>query len=181
MRFHFPMSSERWQYRDPNGGLTVSIASPVLHLFDGSRQRLWQRERGGALFAKSIGADGWLEVVEASSPHPDDRAGWNWLELSHQRCLDEIRERFARGLHFIGYWHTHPERLPKPSARDIASFHRNLQGGGIALRKLVAVIVGTDRTAAGLCVALISDREPTLSILLPMCDSKRQVRCPDHS
>ena len=43
------------QYRDPNSDLTVSIAPSVLRLFDDSRQQLWQRERGGVLFAESIG------------------------------------------------------------------------------------------------------------------------------
>ena len=175
------MLPDFWQYRDPNSCLTVSIAPSVLRLFDDSRQQLWQRERGGVLFAESIGTDGRLEIVDATSPHPSDRAGWNWLELDHQRCLDEIAERFSRGLHFIGYWHTHPERTPRPSARDLAAFHRNLQGGGIALRKLVAVIVGTDRSTTGVCVALVSNGEPAPSLLVPVVDTDPQIRYPDRS
>ena len=165
------MTPENWQYRDQDSDLTVSITSPVLRVFDGSRQRLWQRERGGVLFAQSIGSDGHLEISEATGPHPKDRAGWNWLELDHQRCLDEISDRFSRGLHFIGYWHTHPERIPRPSARDFIVLQRNLQEGGIALRKLIAIIVGTGRTEAGVCVAIVSDNGSTPSLLSPEADA----------
>ncbi len=150
------MPPESSRYLDPESGLVVSIAPPVLQLFERSRQRLWQRERGGVLFAESVGTDGHLEILDATAPHAHDRAGWNWLTLDHQRCLDEISDRFVRGLHFVGYWHTHPERIPSPSARDITVLQRNLLGGGVPLQKLIAVIVGTDRTAAGLCVATVS-------------------------
>ena len=162
------MHPERWHYREPKSGLTVSIAPPVLRLFESSRQRLWQRERGGVLFAESIGTSGWLEIVDATIPHADDRSGWNWLKLNHQRCLDEISDRYTRGLHFVGYWHTHPELTPKPSARDITVLQRNLHEGGVPLQKLIAVIVGTDRAATGLCVATISKANPAPSIFVPL-------------
>jgi integrative and conjugative element protein (TIGR02256 family) len=162
------MPSESWRYLEPESGLVVSVTPSVLRLFDGSRQRLWQRERGGVLFAESVGTDGRLEIVDATAPHAGDRSGWNWLTLDHQRCLDEISDRFARGLHFVGYWHTHPERMPRPSARDITALQRNLLGGGIPLQKLIAVIVGTDRTAAGLCVATVSRSNSIPSLFVPL-------------
>lgn len=162
------MHPERWHYRDPKSGLIVSIAPPVLHLFEGSRQRLWQRERGGVLFAESVGSNGRLEIVEATVPHTHDRAGWNWLALDHQRCLDEISDRFTRGLHFVGYWHTHPERTPRPSARDVTVLQRNLLEGGVSLQKLIAVIVGTDRAATGLSVATISRTNSAPTVFVPL-------------
>src|SRR5690606_10229104 len=108
----------------------------------------------GILFAESVGTSGHIEVCEASRPHPGDLAGWNWLELGHRRCLDEIGSRFERGLHFVGYWHTHPERRPRPSTRDVDAMRRNLEG--MSLEKLLAVIVGTSGDPADLCVATIS-------------------------
>lgn len=169
------MHPERWHYRDPKSGLTVSIAPPVLRLFEDSRQRLWQRERGGVLFAESVGTSGRLEIIEVTPPHASDRAGWNWLELGHQRCLDEISERFARGLHFVGYWHTHPERIPRPSFRDLTVLQRNLHEGGVSLQKLIAVIVGTGHDATGLCVAIISKATPSPSILAPLAMQSEEV------
>lgn len=174
------MHPECRHYRDPKSGLIVSIALPVLRLFGGSRQRLWQRERGGVLFAESIGTNGRLEIVEATTPHADDRAGWNWLTLDHQRCLDEISDRYTRGLHFVGYWHTHPEHTPKPSARDITVLQRNLLEGGVPLQKLIAVIVGTDRSAAGLCVATISRLNPTPAIFIPLPIQTEEIVGPSN-
>lgn len=162
------MTPESWSYLDPESGLVVSIAPAVLRLFEGSRQRLWQRERGGVLFAESVGTDGRLEIVDATAPHARDRAGWSWLMLDHQRCLDEISDRFARDLHFVGYWHTHPERIPSPSARDFTVLQRNLLGGGVPLQKLIAVIVGTDRDVSGLCVATISRSNSNPSLFVPL-------------
>lgn len=162
------MPPESWRYLDPESGLIVSIAPSVLQIFEGSRQRLWQRERGGVLFADSVGTDGRLGILDATAPNAHDRAGWNWLMLDHQRCLDAISDRFARGLHFVGYWHTHPERIPRPSTRDITVLQRNLLEGGVPLQKLIAVIVGTDRTAAGLCIATVSRRNHIPSMFVPL-------------
>lgn len=159
------MPTERWCYVDAASGLHVQIDAAAWAVFDAHRQwRVWQRERGGVLFAPSAGSDGQLTLVEASAPHPRDKAGWAWLELDHQRCLTEIEERFRRGLHFVGYWHTHAEKHPVPSKRDVDVFRANLREGGIALEKLVAVIVGTAPDAAGVCVATVGrdGRPPTL-------------------
>lgn len=158
------MSASLWHYRDPISGLAVSINDRVRDIFARHRQRkFWHRERGGVLFAKSVGTNGHIEVCDATSPHELDRAGWSWLELDHQRCLEEIQDRFERGLHFVGYWHTHPEPHPIPSPRDVAALQRNLGGGGIPLQKLLAVIVGTSPLSRDLCVATIARNGNALS------------------
>lgn len=161
------MTSDWASYVEPISGLRVDIGDQAREVFNANRQRhLWSKERGGVLFARSLGQDGKLLVSEASLPHAQDRAGWTWLELDHARCLAEIDERFERGLHFVGYWHTHAEAQPVMSSRDVEVFRTNLRGGGIQLEKLLTIIVGTANRPNGLCVATISavSRAPTLLV-----------------
>ena len=117
------------------------------------------------MFARSVGWDGRLTVSEASPPHAKDRAGRTWLELDHARCLAEIEERYARGLHFIGYWHTHAEPHPAMSQRDVEVLHKNIREGGILLERILSVVVGTALDANGLCLATVGASSPTHATL----------------
>ena len=163
------MPSERASYVEPASGLRVDIGDQAWEVFDTHRQRrLWHKERGGLLFARSLGQDGRLVISEASQPHPKDRAGRTWLQFDHARCLADIDDRFAQELHFVGYWHTHAEARPVMSGRDLEVFRANLRDGGIALDKLLSVIVGTASDASGLCVATIGASSLAPTLLAPM-------------
>ncbi len=49
---------------------------------------------------------------------PTDRRGRTHYTSDLQAEYEEIRERFARRLHYVGDWHTHPENVPTPSPVD---------------------------------------------------------------
>jgi integrative and conjugative element protein (TIGR02256 family) len=66
----------------------------------------------------------------------------------------EIDERFSKGLHFIGDWHTHPEDRPQPSPIDINSTGDGVRRSRHSLRGFVMVIVGRIDFPDGLHVAI---------------------------
>jgi hypothetical protein len=121
-----------------------------------ARQRFWEKERGGQLFADVSRPDGvWLAL--ATPPHPADSAGRSWLVLDPERCRREIEHANANGLRLIGYWHTHPQRVPSLSAQDSTSFHRFAQRYRKDLPHPLAVIVGQSLRSDGIRAWSIRD------------------------
>lgn len=162
------------QSRD--GTLLVELGDQVITLMAQHRQlRFWHRERGGLLFASSIGdSDGRVLVTEASPPHVRDRSGRTWLELDHQRCIEEIRDRFARRLHFVGYWHTHPERHPRLSSQDAIALRPLAEDPGIDLARLIMIVVGNSREELSFDVAIFDRRNGSIESMtsLPQGEEK---------
>ncbi|MBT2748620.1 Mov34/MPN/PAD-1 family protein [Lysobacter sp. ISL-50] len=62
--------------------------------------------------------------------------------IDEQRGQAEIKVANAKGLRLIGYWHTHPQRVPELSATDLVSFRTLAARNPIDLPLPVAVIVG---------------------------------------
>lgn len=135
-------------------GPCVLITDEALAIIERFRQ-LGHRdgEAGGQLFAQFDGAD--TIICEATPPRWLDRRtryGFlpnRWLERR------EIHKRYARGLHFVGDWHTHPQPIPHPSRDDVRSMTECYRQSLHDLRAFILIIVGTDPTPKGLYVALV--------------------------
>jgi integrative and conjugative element protein (TIGR02256 family) len=109
-------------------------------------------EAGGQLFAAC--EDGIIRVVLATGPRPTDKRGPLSYVPDRREERREIKRFFAKGLHFVGDWHTHPERVPSPSVIDIQNmqdcFRRSVHG----LNFFVLVIVGDEPNALRVSVSL---------------------------
>lgn len=75
-----------------------------------------------------------------------------------------------RGFHFIGDWHTHPERVPHPSQSDVRSIREAFRQSKHHLNGFLLLIAGTVPFPAGLFLSLyysegeipiISDSQPS--------------------
>lgn len=144
-------------FHDSSSGGIIELTHSVVELLASFRQTRWlEAERGGLLFANPDHDDR-VVVDVASPPHPNDRATRNSLALNHDRCIAEILRANQDGRWFVGYWHTHPEKHPRISSVDRASFERNLRAGGHQLSALLAVLVGTARGTDGLAAYMIRD------------------------
>lgn len=67
-----------------------------------------------------------------------------------------------RGLHFIGDWHTHPERIPTPSRSDIRSIRQAVLRSKHHLNGFVLLIAGTEKFPTGLYVAMYDAHSETV-------------------
>ncbi|WP_420418342.1 Mov34/MPN/PAD-1 family protein [Pacificispira sp.] len=122
----------------------------VLRHFSRNRQfSSPSKEAGGQLFAKFVGSS--IRIVVATGPYPSDKR--TRVSFAPNRALEnkEIRSMFKRGLHYIGDWHTHPEKRPKPSAIDVASMRDCFQKSTHRLNFFVLSIVGNEQ--ARLCIS----------------------------
>lgn len=78
---------------------------------------------------------------------------------------EEIDAMHSHGLHFVGDWHTHPERIPHPSASDITSIRRAVVQSKHHLNGFVMLVAGTEAFPLGLFLALYSSRSETAILL----------------
>ena len=117
------------------------------------------------MFAPSIGsADRCVDIIKVSGPHSADRRKRTSLSLDHDQCLADIKDQFDCGLHFVGYWHTHPEALPMLSGMDEHALARNLRRGGLEIERMIAVVVGNGLGGRCIRAYLVHDGPPVLLI-----------------
>lgn len=122
------------------------------HLGQHRQVRFWHREAGGQLFARL--SSNLITVEEATGPRPSDCRSRTSYAPDRVAEQAEIVARHAHGLHFVGDWHTHPERVPTPSPRDLASMADCFRRSRHGLQAFVLVIVGQLDPPTGLHVSL---------------------------
>lgn len=129
--------------------LEVSFSEDVLRIFSKNRQNtFWKAEAGGQLFAH-IAGQRW-EVVKATGPRRSDYRKRFIFFPSRKDDQEEINEAFRDGLHYVGDWHTHPERKPTPSSLDLESMASMVRSSEYQLPGFLMVIVGTNNIENGL-------------------------------
>jgi integrative and conjugative element protein (TIGR02256 family) len=141
------------RYLLPNDKGVVEFASPVIGKFGKHTQkRSWHREAGGQLFATF--ATGVFEIVEATGPRKSDKRSLFGFVPDRKMEQAEIKTRYARGLHFVGDWHTHQQVHPEPSSTDVSSMRDMVEQSDHELPGFLLVIVGTAEPPDGLHVSL---------------------------
>jgi integrative and conjugative element protein (TIGR02256 family) len=141
------------EYSIGRSGQALIFADPVLEKFSRHRQlRFWQREAGGQLFGRLDGSR--ITVLEATGPRRTDRRTRTTYIPDRRAEQREIDDRFDRGMHFIGDWHSHPEKIPLPSYRDISSLDDTVRRSNHSMLAFVLVIVGQLAAPEGLHVSI---------------------------
>lgn len=139
---------------DTDSGRIV-LQDEVLAVFNRFRQRRrWQAEAGGQLFARFEGAT--TVVVEATPPSRFDLRRRMSFEPHRAAQQRQIHERFRRGLHFVGDWHSHPELDPTPSSLDVTSMKECLRRSRHDLKGLLLIIVGARCDVDNLWVGIVT-------------------------
>jgi integrative and conjugative element protein (TIGR02256 family) len=141
------------RYQIGTSGQTLVFTPSVLEHFHRHRQtRWWHKEAGGLLFAKLFSSP--IEIVVATGPRPtDQRSRWRYFpdRNAEQREIDFYH---PQGLHFVGFWHTHPQSLPRPSKIDDESISEAVRLSTHQLNGFLQVIVGLDQFPQGLFVGI---------------------------
>ncbi|MER9491565.1 Mov34/MPN/PAD-1 family protein [Mesorhizobium sp. M0320] len=83
-----------------------------------------QVETGGILIGRYL-TDGHTVVLEEATEMPkDSQFGPTWFRRGQRGLEALLKDRWARGLHYVGEWHSHPGGSPEPSSDDLAAMHR---------------------------------------------------------
>jgi integrative and conjugative element protein (TIGR02256 family) len=139
-------------------GQSLTISDGVLEHFSKHRQRkCWSREAGGQLFAEINGVD--IVIACATGPRRADRRSRFTYYPDRRLEQIEIDRYFARGFHYVGDWHTHPELRAAPSWEDLRSMRECVRKSRHRLNSFVLVIAGTAEVPDGLHVSLHTGSE----------------------
>src|SRR6476620_7661078 len=141
------------EYPIGRSGQTLVFTASVVEKLTKHRQlRFWQCEAGGQLFGHLEGTR--IQIAEATGPRKMDQRTRRSYTPDRRAEQREIDERFERGLHFIGDWHSHPEEMPIPSERDIAGLDETVRKSSHSMNGLVLVIVGQAPAPVGFHVSV---------------------------
>ncbi len=135
-----------------SGQVIVMTDGVLAHLAASRQSRRSHAEAGGQLFARFAGAR--VVVEEATGPRATDRRTRTSYVPDRTAEQEEIVERHAHGLHYVGDWHTHPGSVPEPSPRDLVSMAECVTKSTHALNGFLLVIVGQAAAPAGLYVSV---------------------------
>lgn len=139
----------------PGGEQRLILTSSVLSFMDNYRQTTRRRaESGGQLFAKITPK--LIVVAAATGPHRKDLRSRFAFVPNKKRLAAEIQAYFLKGLHYVGDWHTHPQKSPKPSWLDTHSMQKCFSKSKHSLEHFLIVIVGNAPPTSNLWVGLIN-------------------------
>lgn len=137
-----------WWWSWPHADIDIKVNITTAAVFNAARQRFSENERGGQLFADLTDPKG-INLI-ATAPHPSDLSSRIWVEFNRERCQNEIASANKLGFRLVGYWHTHPQKIPTPSNTDLASFKEFSFQNRDSLPCPLAVIVGNAITPNGI-------------------------------
>jgi integrative and conjugative element protein (TIGR02256 family) len=136
---------------DLPGGRRVVFTDEVARSFHRHRQFWpWSEEAGGQLFATLGNVE--MEVSKAKGPFSQDQRGRYFFRPDRQNENRVIENCFVEGLHYVGDWHTHPEKRPAASPEDLESIAECFKNSSHELVAFLLVIVGTNNPPEGLWV-----------------------------
>jgi integrative and conjugative element protein (TIGR02256 family) len=137
----------------PTGTLTVGDEA-LANMMRFQQNRPADKEAGGQLFARFIGPD--VHIIEATVPSLLDSRGRFSFRPNRLLQRKQIAERYARGLHFVGDWHTHPEVHPAPSSEDIVSMQDCFRRSTHDLGAFIMFILGTAQPPEGCYMGMLN-------------------------
>ncbi|MGR6465808.1 Mov34/MPN/PAD-1 family protein [Rhizobium sp. PAMB 3182] len=125
-------------------------------------------EAGGQLFARLSAAQ--VDIEVATGPRREDSRSRFYFAPSRIAERREIRSLHRQGLHYVGDWHTHPERNPSPSSIDLKNIIEIFTQSRHALGGILMVIVGQDEPPDGLFVGIANGKQVSQLFVEPNFD-----------
>lgn len=135
----------------------VLEARVVEHFLKYQQKRWYQKEAGGQLFATI--SEGTISIMEATGPRSTDKRSRFSYVADREAERSEIKANYIKGWHYVGDWHTHPERIPSPSSIDIESIQECVNKSRHGLNAFVLIIVGNGELPDALHVLTNNGRD----------------------
>lgn len=132
------------------------ICDEVLQVFADARQMsAGDKETGGILFAEISKSE--VRIVRVTRAEKRASISRVLFRPSLRQKRIAVKEAFNDGLHFVGEWHTHPERDPSPSSMDEESMEDSFKRSKHELNRFLMIILGNRKRQLSLAITLHSD------------------------
>lgn len=143
------MNAHRKWFKLPGASWKLGLSDEALSEFASHAQtRLFMRESVGQLFARDL--TGSVVLVEAATVLKPRKASRMRVQFDVTQLMAERQRKFSEGLHFVGFWHTHPEPVPTPSHEDEELASAHALAAQPTMVGIVFAIVGTAPMPDGL-------------------------------
>lgn len=143
-------AADRLTFARPSGG-RFQIGPEALAVIRRHLQHeSHQPEAGGVLLGRHIAGTSDIIVDRATAPMPGDRQSRHRFiraRRRHQQLIDRAWRESGGTCTYLGEWHSHPERVPVPSAVDRLDWRRKLLVDRFS-RYLFFIIAGTEEVLA---------------------------------
>lgn len=154
------------KYLLPGGDEHVVLCEQVLRHMNSYRQtKFWHREAGGQLFGRFVPAA--MMVERITGPRRSDRRSRTAYHPDRAAEQREIHDMHALGFHYMGDWHTHPQRIPFPSTLDRTAMLEMYANSSTQAEGFLLVVAGTAPFPRGLHASWVS--RAGMSELSTMC------------
>jgi integrative and conjugative element protein (TIGR02256 family) len=121
-------------------GLSVAFTPKCVDALLHYRQKGCRKEAGGMLFSQDLESET-VCISAVSLPGPGDVRRRDYFAMDERRAQGIIEAEFAKGYHYVGDWHTHPQSTPRPSQRDVRSINRVFSESQHYLRCVLLLIL----------------------------------------
>ncbi|MES2948164.1 MAG: Mov34/MPN/PAD-1 family protein [Pseudomonadota bacterium] len=138
-------------YRIPGAAWCLALSPGIrAQLTKRAQRHWWAKESVGQLYTRDMTGD--VLHVDVVTKLRARWASHTGVQLDVALVTEERAQYFKKGLHCLGFWHSHPESVPSPSAEDIAMAADHAKASLNVFAGILFVIVGTAPAPLGLGV-----------------------------
>lgn len=128
-------------------------------------------EAVGQLYSRDLTTP--VVIVEHATKLQSTSAWRTKVKFDPNLAFAERKSMFARGLHCVGIWHTHPETSPTPSGEDKTLARDYARSAGGQIPGIVFAILGTKPYPQGLRVWFDNGQVLSMANLLKWTSSSK--------
>lgn len=114
-----------------------------LELYENRQVSAGKYEAGGILLGSIY--DDFIQIEAISTPGGSDIRKPSFFQRDRdraQRLINQAHE-YSQGItNYLGEWHTHYQKTPRPSSLDISEMQKTFEKSKLPLQFIVAIIVG---------------------------------------
>jgi hypothetical protein len=138
-------------YRIPGATWCLELSPGIAaQLAEQAQRHWWAKESVGQLYTRDMTGD--VLRVDVVTKLRAQWASHTGVQLDVALVNKERAQLFKKGLHCLGFWHSHPESVPSPSSEDIAMAANHAMASLNVFAGILFVIVGTAVAPSGLGV-----------------------------
>ncbi len=132
-----------------NQTITLKIPSQVYKIFEKYKQKSdYSSEACGILIGSHSIDSKRVKIESITEPNNNDkrsRYGFQMNSRYHQEFLDSFFLRSENEFVYLGTWHSHPEKRPNPSRKDILDWKKQFKCNCHIFPFMIFAIVGIDQ------------------------------------